>query len=123
MSLENVKQNLLDRCIKQLNAIGAEFAIVINNEKYGTLEIAEAETTTRRTRNANRWSSVAADIKRRLSVMESGDMESFKMPLGESIADFQSHVSNQAGKLFGKGEDHYMTAQTSDKQSIEVIRI
>lgn len=123
MTIENVKQNILDRCMKQLTAISAEFAIVIAGQKYGTLEIAEAETKSKRTRNANRWSAVSAEIRERLSRMHPCDVEVFKMPEGESIADFQSHVSNQAAKLFGKGEDFYSTAQTNDKNGIEVIRI
>ena len=121
MSLEATKKQVLDRCIRQLTAIKAEFAIIIEGEKYGTLGIVEA--VSKRTRRADRQGSVAEKIKAQILAMEVGDVITLEPPPGESLESFQSHVSNQAGVLLGRGGDYYITSKNREKNYVELLRL
>jgi len=121
MSLEPIKQQLLDRCIRQLSAIKAEFAIVIDGEKYGTLDIVPPKK--KKTLNKNRWAAVSDGIKAKISAMQIGDVVRFETPDNEPISDFQCHVSRTACFILGKGNDFYNTSQTADRKAVDVIRL
>lgn len=99
------------------------FAIVIDEEKYGELEILKPETKLKRTRVANRWAAVAPIIKARVLEMKPGEVVEFKLPDGERIELFQSRVSTQASNLLGKGGEYYVTAQRADKSGVEVLKL
>jgi len=120
--MEHVKKQLLDRCIKQLNVLGAKYAIIIDNEKFGELEIA-TDVKPKRTINKQRWVKVAGLVREELKKLEAGDVAVLKVPEGEDIAAFQSHVSRVAADLFGNGADNYMTAQLPDKSGVETLRL
>lgn len=121
MTLEATKKQVLDRCIRQLTAIKAEFAIVIDGEKYGTLEIAENKP--KRTRKANRWANVAEEIQAKILEMGVGDVITLEPPPGEPLEAFQAHVSNQAGFLLGRGGDYYITSMNREKNYVELLRL
>jgi hypothetical protein len=121
MTLEATKKQVLDRCIRQLTAIKAEFAIIIEGEKYGTLEIVEAAP--KRTRKADRWASVAEKVKTQIQTMKVGDVITLEPPPGETLVSFQSHVSNQAGVILGRGGDYYITSKNREKNYIELLRL
>jgi len=121
--MEHIKKQLLDRCIKQLNALGAKYAIIIDDEKFGDLEIVAAVLKPKRTRNANRWSEVAEKVKALISAMNVGDVLVLEPPADEPLASFQAYVSSQAGVILGKGGDYYITSQNKEKNCVELLRI
>ena len=121
--MEHIKKQVLDRCIKQLNALGAKYAIVVDDEKFGELEIVTAALKPRRTVNKRRWVNVVGFVREELKALEVGDVAVLKVPEGEDISAFQSLVSRVAAELFGKGTEGYMTAQLPDKSGVETLRL
>ena len=121
--MENIRKQILERCLKQLAAIGAEYAVVIEGEKYGNLEIAKTENKPKRTRKRDRWASIAGYVKEQIQKMEIGDVVVFDTPEGENTASFQSHISHQAFNILGKGGEAYMTSKRKDNSGIELIRL
>jgi hypothetical protein len=112
----SIEQTALNKAINILNALGAEYAIRLGEEAYGTLEIAPP-----RTRRAALYPrGVTHDyFWPLLCDMQPGEMR--QVPLnGFDGAILARNISSACARYFGAG--NAMTSLDRDKDRVTVLR-
>jgi hypothetical protein len=119
--MEQVKINMLERTIKQLNALGVQYAVIdFSGKKLGTLEIAEKN---RRRRNPNpeyKWGEMTGYVRSNLPVMEVGDVTCFSADKYD-INRIRATTCAVLIDKYGKGS--CATIINKKSNTVEVLRI
>lgn len=112
----SIKRLAIERMARQLETLGCQFKIVMDDgTEFGTLEV----SAPKQTREYNRYVN-ATNYKELLKDIKPG--ESVFVPAGTAPIDgVQSVCSSFMIQQFGKGT--YMTAQNADRNGVEVLRL
>ena len=114
--MKPAQKKLLNGAIELLDTIGAKYAIVFEEEKFGELEVV---IKPKRKLNRNRWNHISAEIEEKLKAMPGNSIEEFPIPEGESFNSFQAYLCYKATCLFG---DEYFTTRDRSSNCIQVYR-
>lgn len=121
MSFTGIKQDVLERIMKQLEAIGAEYTIIANGTQYGTLELAEEPVLPKK--NAKRFDHVRDAVRAQLQATKVGEVTQFAVPDELDLDAYRSHICNQARGLFGYASIGYNTSADYTARTIDLIRL
>lgn len=120
--MEAIKTVTLARVENMLKAIGAQYAIVVDGEKRGTLEVAEPKGALRRTKLYDFEGELryVAELK----AMNPGDIKKWKVPTNRpEYADrFYDTVGSWCNRYWGRDTFVRTIEVSGDVATISVLR-
>lgn len=119
-----IQRNILTKATKLLNSIGVEYAIVVGDEKYGTLEVA-----TKKPKSKNKSRSFSEKYGRNVLrnyikpyVDSLGVGEVAHIPAGEyELAAVAVSAASYAHEIFGNGG--HTGRKDKEKNVYEILRL
>lgn len=119
--MEQAKQVALDRAIALLKAAGVQYAIITpGGMKYGDLDVRvkqpRQESKVKRTGfdYTTLWKPVFA-------ALQPGDMHTFTIPAGLTIANLHSAISAAACSTFGNGK--CIVSRDTQAGTVQILRV
>ena len=97
----DIQRKLLDRMLAQLDGMNAKYAIVIDGEKFGTLEVAPDRPRANRVRTGIDFKQFK--IRERLEALKVGEVLVIDVPAGINVRAVQSNACARAASVFGPG--------------------
>ena len=119
--MEQVKINLLERTIKQLDALGIQYAVIdFDGNKLGKLEVAEKKQHKRQHNPDLKWGEISEFVRSKLPQMQIGDVISFTADKYD-ITRVRAIASTMLIDRYGKGS---CTTSINNKTNIvEALRV
>ena len=117
--MKDVQLKLLQRCIRDLEALGCTFAIVdTEGVKHGTLEVAEPKS--RKSRCEFEFGSVTKYLEPYIRDLQVGQVA--EIPVNEfGYSRLQSTAGSWFNKKYGAGSQ--TSTQNKDKNTLELMRL
>lgn len=119
----SVKQKLLDKVLKDLAVLNAEFAIRFEGVTYGTLTVQQKGDDAKKKRVVRRGIFDKYDYKKKVAELNIGEVYQEIVETADAES-FRASIGNKCSSLFGKGS--YMTSLDDLKDGtskVELLRL
>lgn len=97
----DIKQIAVTKALKILDALGAKYKVILDDQEYGTLETVAPRKRGPYKRVNNYVKQL--DYIDKVRALEPGDVLKFPFDTADEARRFQSALSGRAGQIFGKG--------------------
>lgn len=118
-----IQRSILIKATKLLNSIGVEYAIVVGDEKYGTLEVVKKKPVKSGERAFSQKygrGTVLSHVKPYIDNLSVGEVT--HIPAGEyELAAVATSAASYAYEIFGKGG--HTGRKDKEKNVYEVLRL
>lgn len=117
-----IQKNTLFKAIKLLNSIGVEYAILANEEKYGTLEILEKNPKPSKRSYSKKYGRgvILKHVRTHIDDLKVGDVVS--IPAGDYELDAVANAAaSYAHRIFGR--DAHTGYSNKDTNTFELLRL
>jgi hypothetical protein len=117
---ESLQQIALSRALKTLNAIGAQYAVVYNDETYGTLKLAPLPRQRKDGLPQYKHGETYAYFWPIMQNMQPGDVVKVPFDRFDSTV-LSSNISAHCSRAWGSG--NYVTKRDMDAKNVDILRI
>jgi hypothetical protein len=115
-----VQQIAFARALKTLDAIGAQYAVIYNDETYGALKLAPPGRERKDGLPQYKYGETYAYYWPIMQHMQPGDV--VKVPFGPFHPTvLSSNISAHCSRTWGSG--NYVTKRDMDAQNVDILRI
>jgi hypothetical protein len=111
----NVKEAAITRAVAMLAAAGAQFAVLLDDKKWGDLEVAKPKGTPRKRVNSFRSMGYTDHVR----VMQVGDVVSYTLEDEGKAKAFAASLSAMMTHTFGRGS----AVTNRDGCKVEALRV